>query len=97
MTQPDKEQPTTPPKSPTDSTSDAAARLHRPIMQSMPETRTQSFDEIYGPPENFLEIEVCVSPLLAPPPWAADRRSIGRGRRRRIMIIIRKRKKQGPG
>ncbi|KAK3367130.1 Phox homologous domain-containing protein [Lasiosphaeria ovina] len=36
----------------------AAARLHRPIMQSMPDTRQQSFDEIYGPPENFLEIEV---------------------------------------
>ena len=27
-------------------------------MQSMPDTRQQSFDEIYGPPENFLEIEV---------------------------------------
>ncbi|KAK4674483.1 Sorting nexin-3 [Podospora pseudopauciseta] len=27
-------------------------------MQSLPDTRTQSFDEIYGPPENFLEIEV---------------------------------------
>lgn len=24
----------------------------------MPDTRQQSFDEIYGPPENFLEIEV---------------------------------------
>ncbi|PTB79970.1 Phox-like protein [Trichoderma longibrachiatum ATCC 18648] len=32
--------------------------LHRPILQSMPDTRQQSFDEIYGPPENFLEIEV---------------------------------------
>lgn len=32
-----------------------------PILQSMPDTRTQSFDEIYGPPENFLEIEVRVS------------------------------------
>ncbi|KAK1252379.1 hypothetical protein MKX08_003566 [Trichoderma sp. CBMAI-0020] len=31
--------------------------LHRPILQSMPDTRQQSFDEIYGPPENFLEIE----------------------------------------
>lgn len=31
---------------------------HRPIMQAMPDTRQQSFDEIYGPPENFLEIEV---------------------------------------
>jgi hypothetical protein len=31
---------------------------HRPILQSMPDTRHQSFDEIYGPPENFLEIEV---------------------------------------
>jgi hypothetical protein len=28
------------------------------MMQSMPDTRQQSFDEIYGPPENFLEIEV---------------------------------------
>lgn len=28
-------------------------------MQAMPDTRQQSFDEIYGPPENFLEIEVC--------------------------------------
>jgi len=27
-------------------------------MQAMPETRQQSFEEIYGPPENFLEIEV---------------------------------------
>ncbi|AEO61063.1 hypothetical protein MYCTH_2084007 [Thermothelomyces thermophilus ATCC 42464] len=36
----------------------AAARLHRPILQSLPESRPQSFDEIYGPPENFLEIEV---------------------------------------
>ncbi|KAL9114348.1 MAG: hypothetical protein Q9227_001770 [Pyrenula ochraceoflavens] len=27
-------------------------------MQAMPETRPQSFEEIYGPPENFLEIEV---------------------------------------
>ncbi|KAK5999021.1 Sorting nexin-3 [Cladobotryum mycophilum] len=32
--------------------------LHRPILQSMPDTRQQTFDEIYGPPENFLEIEV---------------------------------------
>jgi len=29
-----------------------------PIMQAMPDSRTQSFEEIYGPPENFLEIEV---------------------------------------
>lgn len=27
-------------------------------MQAMPDIRQQSFDEIYGPPENFLEIEV---------------------------------------
>ena len=27
-------------------------------MQAMPELRQQSFEEIYGPPENFLEIEV---------------------------------------
>lgn len=41
--------PSSPPKSPD---------LHRPIMQAMPDTRQQSFDEIYGAPENFLEIEV---------------------------------------
>jgi hypothetical protein len=50
--------PTTPTSTGSDPASDAAARLHRPIMQSMPDTRAQSFDEIYGPPENFLEIEV---------------------------------------
>ncbi|TLS21816.1 uncharacterized protein PpBr36_09347 [Pyricularia pennisetigena] len=49
---------TSPPKSPTSPTQAAADRLHRPILQSMPDNRTQSFDEIYGPPENFLEIEV---------------------------------------
>jgi hypothetical protein len=27
-------------------------------MQAMPDARQQSFEEIYGPPENFLEIEV---------------------------------------
>ncbi|KAI9715428.1 MAG: Sorting nexin-3 [Chrysothrix sp. TS-e1954] len=27
-------------------------------MQSLPDARQQSFEEIYGPPENFLEIEV---------------------------------------
>ncbi|KAL2258351.1 hypothetical protein VTK26DRAFT_8372 [Humicola hyalothermophila] len=65
------QQPTQPQKSPTSPTSSssttsttaaaaaaAAARLHRPILQSIPDTRPQSFDEIYGPPENFLEIEV---------------------------------------
>lgn len=31
-------------------------------MQAMPDARQQSFEEIYGPPENFLEIEV--SPLV---------------------------------
>lgn len=31
-------------------------------MQAMPDARQQSFEEIYGPPENFLEIEV------SPPP-----------------------------
>lgn len=35
----------------------------------MPDTRQQSFDEIYGPPENFLEIEV-PSILLPTPPAA---------------------------
>jgi hypothetical protein len=27
-------------------------------MQSIPDARHQTFEEIYGPPENFLEIEV---------------------------------------
>lgn len=29
-------------------------------MQSIPDARQQSFEELYGPPENFLEIEVCM-------------------------------------
>ena len=28
------------------------------MMQAMPDSRHQTFEEIYGPPENFLEIEV---------------------------------------
>lgn len=28
-------------------------------MQALPESRQQTFEEIYGAPENFLEIEVC--------------------------------------
>lgn len=32
-------------------------------MSSLPDTRQQSFDEIYGPPENFLEIEVLAAPF----------------------------------
>lgn len=47
---------TSPPQSPTRKSPTAA--MQRPIMQAMPDTRQQSFDEIYGPPENFLEIEV---------------------------------------
>jgi sorting nexin-3/12 len=56
----------TSPTSPTASAAAAAARLHRPIMQSLPDTRQQSFDEIYGPPENFLEIEVRPHPPCLP-------------------------------
>ena len=33
-----------------------------PAMQSLPESRQQSFEELYGPPENFLEIEVTPRP-----------------------------------
>lgn len=47
---------------PTTNSPRGMAGLTRPIMQSMPDTRQQSFDEIYGPPENFLEIEVWVFP-----------------------------------
>ncbi|KAI3546977.1 hypothetical protein CABS03_08861 [Colletotrichum abscissum] len=51
--------PSAEPTSPTSPTgSQASPRFHRPIMQAMPDNRQQSFDEIYGPPENFLEIEV---------------------------------------
>ncbi|OJJ34154.1 hypothetical protein ASPWEDRAFT_562227 [Aspergillus wentii DTO 134E9] len=32
-------------------------------MQAVPESRQQTFEEIYGPPENFLEVEVIPSPL----------------------------------
>ena len=43
------------------------SQSHRPIMQAMPDTRQQSFDEIYGPPENFLEIEVSLLPSRPEP------------------------------
>jgi sorting nexin-3/12 len=33
-------------------------------MQALPDSRQQTFEEIYGPPENFLEIEVSVSPRI---------------------------------
>ncbi|PQE06162.1 sorting nexin-3 protein [Rutstroemia sp. NJR-2017a BBW] len=48
--------PTTPasPTSPNRSTLPSAVAA----MQAMPDSRQQSFEEIYGPPENFLEIEV---------------------------------------
>lgn len=36
--------------------------MQAPIQSSRP----QSFDEIYGPPENFLEIEVRTSPSRLP-------------------------------
>lgn len=39
----------------------AGSRLDAITMQAMPDARQQSFEEIYGPPENFLEIEVCSS------------------------------------
>ncbi|PVH81892.1 Phox-like protein [Cadophora sp. DSE1049] len=43
-------------------------------MQAMPDSRTQSFEEIYGPPENFLEIEVscklCRERWHVQPPYA---------------------------
>ncbi|KAM0325095.1 hypothetical protein ACHAQA_007634 [Verticillium albo-atrum] len=41
-----------------ESPSSPTSPFHRPILQAMPDNRQQSFDEIYGPPENFLEIEV---------------------------------------
>lgn len=34
-------------------------------MQAVPEPRQQTFEEIYGPPENFLEIEVCCASIPA--------------------------------
>lgn len=36
----------------------SAAPPNLAAMQAMPDSRSQSFEEIYGPPENFLEIEV---------------------------------------
>ena len=35
-----------------------------PKMQSIPDARSQSFEELYGPPENFLEIEVRTAELV---------------------------------
>jgi hypothetical protein len=40
-----------------------------PKMQSLPDARSQSFEELYGPPENFLEIEVrTTQPVTASQP-----------------------------
>ncbi|OAR02008.1 hypothetical protein LLEC1_02327 [Akanthomyces lecanii] len=49
---------TSPPPAGTSTSPPTSPNLHRPIMQAMPDNRQQSFDEIYGAPENFLEIEV---------------------------------------
>jgi hypothetical protein len=43
-------------------------------MQAMPDARQQSFEEIYGPPENFLEIEVGFSFSTIPTPSPASLR-----------------------
>ena len=49
-------------------------------MQSMPESRHQTFEEIYGPPENFLEIEVRppvpLLPLLSAPLLSSPQRQL---------------------
>ena len=36
----------------------SASSILTVAMQSIPDARQQSFEELYGPPENFLEIEV---------------------------------------
>lgn len=41
-------------------------------MQSLPDARQQSFEELYGPPENFLEIEVTAT---TPPHPSTPRQS----------------------
>ncbi|KAM3068281.1 Sorting nexin-3 [Clarireedia jacksonii] len=48
------------PTSPADPTSPSRSTLPSAVaaMQAMPDSRQQSFEELYGPPENFLEIEV---------------------------------------
>ena len=43
-------------------------------MQAMPDARQQSFEEIYGPPENFLEIEVGSSLCSLSPQFNDHRR-----------------------
>lgn len=48
-------------------------------MQAVPESRQQTFEEIYGPPENFLEIEVCSNNFhheTTPPNQLADKSDI---------------------
>ena len=42
-------------------------------MQTMPDARQQSFEEIYGPPENFLEIEVSAAIQSFPLPSSIAR------------------------
>lgn len=45
-------------------------------MQAMPDARQQSFEEIYGPPENFLEVEVYLHPLPFIPQIPSPRLSL---------------------
>ncbi|KAF5019082.1 hypothetical protein F66182_8922 [Fusarium sp. NRRL 66182] len=60
------------------------SQFHRPILQSMPDTRQQSFDEIYGPPENFLEIEVRPYPSLSTPTVSRQERGGRHGEKREL-------------
>lgn len=40
---------------------------HLANMAMLPDSRAQSYEELYGPPENLLEIEVCLPNSLATP------------------------------
>lgn len=46
------------------------SRAFQPISEVLNSTspqKNQSFNEIYGEPENFLEIEVCIPTFIHPP------------------------------
>lgn len=60
-------------------------------MQAVPESRQQTFEEIYGPPENFLEIEVSqirvLNPLLPPYQFACYQSNIRAPSNKHLLIL----------
>ena len=66
---------TTQSPSPSNPTSSKSQDRHHANLAALPEARQQSYEELYGPPENLLEIEVslrfCAGPSVCSPTHSA--------------------------